>query len=76
MTLRNKTKQIIIHENCKCICRLDPIICNSKQKRNKDKYRSECLIDKKCSNNKFWNPINCECGFKRAYLTEDCEEIF
>ena len=47
MTLTNKTKQIIIHESCKCICRLDPIICNSKQKWNKYKYRCECLIDKK-----------------------------
>ena len=32
MTLANKTKQIIIHESCKCICRLDPIVCNNKQK--------------------------------------------
>ena len=32
MTLTNKTKQIIIHESCKCICRLDPIVCDNKQK--------------------------------------------
>ena len=32
MTLTNKTKQVIFHESCKCICRLDPIVCN----KNKD----------------------------------------
>ena len=34
MTLTNKTKQIIIHESCKCICRLDPIVCSNKQTWN------------------------------------------
>ena len=32
MTLTNKTKQVISHESCKCICRLDPIVCNKKNK--------------------------------------------
>ena len=43
MTLRTKTKQIII-------CRLDPIVCNNKQKWNKNKCRCECLINKKFGN--------------------------
>ena len=36
------------HETCKCQCRLDAIVCNNKQRWNKDKYRCECkeLIDK------------------------------
>ena len=46
MTLTNKTKQIIIHESCKFICRLDPIVCSNKQKWNKNKCRCECLINK------------------------------
>ena len=50
MTLTNKTKQIIIHENCKCNCRLDPIVRYNKQKWNKDKCRCECLVNKKCGN--------------------------
>ena len=58
MTLTNKTKQMIIHENCKCICRLDPIVCSNKQKWNKNRCRCECLINKECNNNKFWNPSN------------------
>ena len=34
MTLTNKTKQIIFHESYKCVCRLDPIVCNNKQNPN------------------------------------------
>ena len=46
MTLTNKAKQVIFHESCKCICRLDPIACNNKQRWNKNKCRCECLIKK------------------------------
>ena len=52
------------HETCKCICRLDKIICNSKQRWNKDKCRCECkeLIEKGvCDKVYLWNPSNCEC---------------
>ena len=58
MTLANKTKQIIIHESCMCICKLDPIVCSNKQIWNKNECRSECLSNKECNNNKFWNPSN------------------
>ena len=72
MTLTNKTKQIIIHESCKCICRLDPIVCSNKQKRNKNKCRCECLINKKCVN-EFWNPNSCKCEYRAGHLlTEEC----
>ena len=48
MTRTNETKHIKWHESCKCICRLDKIICNNKQRWNEDKCRCECkeLIDK------------------------------
>ena len=29
---KNKIKQIKWHESCRCLCRLDAIICNNKQK--------------------------------------------
>ena len=32
MSRTNETKQIKWYEKCKCICRLDKIICNNKQK--------------------------------------------
>ena len=51
-------------QSCKCICRLDKIIYNSKQRWNKHKCRCECkeLIDKGvCDKGYFFNPSNCEC---------------
>ena len=43
-----ETRHIKWLETCKCICRLDKIISNSKQTWNEDKCRYECkeLIDK------------------------------
>ena len=64
MTLTNETRHIKWHETCKCICRLDGIICNNMQRWNKDKCRCECkeLIDKGvCDKGSMWNPSNCEC---------------
>ena len=63
---KNKTKQIKWHESCECECRLDPIICNNKQKCNKDKCRCECSVDKKCDNKLFVrNPSNCNGDYKK-----------
>ena len=39
----NQTKQIKWYESCRCECRLNSIICNNKQKWNKDKCRCEFL---------------------------------
>ena len=68
MTLTNEKRHIKWHEICKCICRLD-IICNSKQRWNKDKCRCECkeLIDKGvCDKGFTFNPSNCECGWDKS----------
>ena len=48
MTLNDETKSIKWHETCKCICRLNEIIWNNKQRWTKDKCRCDCkeLIDK------------------------------
>ena len=65
----NKTRSIKWHETCKCICRLNKIICNNKQRWNKDKCRCECkeLIDKRvCDKGFIWNPSNCECECDKA----------
>ena len=64
MTLTNETRHIKWHEWCKCICRLDKIICNSIQRWNEDKCRCECkeLINKGvCYKGFIFNPSNCEC---------------
>ena len=49
MSRTNETKNIKWHETCKCERRLDAIVCNDKQRWNKDKW------------NGYWNPSNCGC---------------
>ena len=64
MSLTNETKHIEWHESCKCICRLDKIIWNNKQRWNKNKCRCKCkeVIDKGvCDKGFIWNPSNCKC---------------
>ena len=64
MSRTNETRQIKWYKICKCICRLNRIICNNKQKWNKDKCRCDCkkLIDKRvCDKGFIWNPSNCKC---------------
>ena len=49
MSGTNETRFIEWDERCKCECRLDAIVCNNKQRWNKNKCRCECkeLIDKR-----------------------------
>ena len=68
-TFFNETRHIKWHESCKCVCRLDKIICNSKQRWNEDKCRCECkeLIDKgKCDKRFIFNPSNCKCDCHKS----------
>ena len=78
MQWSNQTKKIKWHESCKYECILNSIVCNNKQKCNKDKCKCECLVNKKYSKNFAWNPSNCKCEYKENaahLLTEECEEI-
>ena len=64
MLRTNETRFIEWHEKCQFKCRLDAIICNNKQRWDKNKCRCECkeLIDKGIQDKGFtWNPSNCEC---------------
>ena len=64
MSRSNQTKQVKRHKSCKCECRLNSIVCNSKQKWSKDKCNCECkeLVEKqKCDKRFIWNPSNCNC---------------
>ena len=56
----NKTRSIKSHETCKCIFRLNKIICNNRQRWNKDQCRCDCkkLIDKGvCDKGYIFNPV-------------------
>ena len=50
------------------MCRLDKIICNNKQRWNKDKRRCECkeLIKKGVCNKGSKNSSNCECECNKS----------
>ena len=75
MSRTNETRQIKWHQKCKCICRLDKIICNNNQKWNKDKCRCDCkqLIDKDvCNKGYAWNPSNCECECDKSCDVGEC----
>ena len=65
MSRINKTRQILWHKTCKCVCRLSVAVCNSKQIWNDEKCRCECredLVDKiVCDKGFTWNPSNWEC---------------
>ena len=63
MSRTNETRSIKSHETCKCICRLNKIICNNKQRWNKGKCRCECkkLIDKGMCDKGFICNCKCEC---------------
>ena len=68
MSRTNKTKHIKWHKTCKCKCRLDASVCNSKQRWNEGKCRCEFkeLIDKGiCDKGYIWNPSNGECECDR-----------
>ena len=82
MSRTSETRHIKWHETCKCICRLDAIVCNNKQRWNNDKCWCECkeLIDKGvCDKGYAWNPSNREFEYDKLcdigeYLDyENCE---
>ena len=60
----SETRHIEWHKTCKCACRLNKSVCNTKQCWNEVKCRCECkeLIDKGiCDKGFIWSPSNCEC---------------
>ena len=72
MSRTNETRSIKLHETCKCICRLNKIVCNNKQRWNKDQCRWECreLIDKRvCDKGYIFNPSNCKCECDKSCNT-------
>ena len=70
MSRTNKTRSIKWHESCKCICRLNGIICNNKQRAN-----CECECDKSCNIGEYLDYSDCKCQKKLINsLIEKCTE--
>ena len=65
LTRLNETRNVLWHESCKCVCRLNSSVCNSKRIWNSDTCRCDCnehfagIIS--CDKGYTWNPSTCEC---------------
>ena len=61
----NETRNVLWHESCKCVCKLNSSVCNSKQIWNSDTCRCDCNEDFAgvvgCDKGYTWNPSTCEC---------------
>ena len=61
----NETRNVLWHESCKCVCRLNSSVCNNKQICNSDTCRCDCNEDFasiiNCTKGYTWNPSTCEC---------------
>ena len=61
----NETRNVLWHESCKCLCKLNSSVCNNKQIWNDDTCRCDCNEDFtdiiSCAKGYTWNPSTCEC---------------
>ena len=64
MTL-SETCNVLWHESCKCICKLNSSVCSNKQIWNSDTFRFDCNEDFagiiNCTKGYMWNPSACKC---------------
>ena len=61
----NETGNVLWHESCKCVCRLNSSVCNNKQIWNSDTCKFDCNEDFasiiNCTKGYTWNLSTCEC---------------
>ena len=65
LMMLNGTRNVLWHESCKCVCKLNSSICNNKQIWKGDTCRRDCNEDFtgiiNCTKGYTWNPSTCEC---------------
>ena len=65
LTMLNETRNVLWHESCKCVYKLNSSVCNNKQIWNDDTCRCDCNEDFagiiNCAKGYTWNPSTCEC---------------
>ena len=61
----SETRNVLWHESCKCVCRLNSSVRNSKKIWNSDTCSFDCNEDfagiMTCNNGYIWNPSTCTC---------------
>ena len=59
----NETRNVLWHESCKCVCKLNSSVCNNKQIWNDDTCRCDFNEDFSgiinCAKGYMWNPSTC-----------------
>ena len=72
LMMLNETRNVLWHESCKCICKLNSSICNNKQIWNSDTCRCNCNEDFagiiNCTKGYMWNPSTCACECEKLCL--------
>ena len=65
----NETRNVLWHESCKCICKLNSSVCNNKQIWNSNTCRCDFNEDFagiiNCNKGYIWNPSTCECQYDK-----------
>ena len=65
LMMLSETRNVLWHESCKCVCKLNSSVCNNKQIWNGDTFRCDCNEDFagiiNCTKGYTWNPSTCEC---------------
>ena len=65
LTMLNEIRNLLWHESCKCVCKLNSSVCNKKQIWNSNTCRCDCNEDLagmiNCAKGYTWNPSTCEC---------------
>ena len=65
LTRLYETRNVLWHESCKCVCKLNSSVCNNKQIWNSDTCKWDCNEDFasiiNCTKGYMWNPSTCEC---------------
>ena len=65
LAMLNEIRNVLWHESCKYVCKLNSSVCHNKQIWNDDTCRCDCNEDfagmKNCAKGYTWNPSTCEC---------------
>ena len=65
LMMLDETRNVLWHESCRCVCKLNSSVCNIKQIWNSGTCRCDCNEDFagiiNCAKEYTWNPSTCEC---------------
>ena len=72
----NETRNVLWHESCKCVCKLNSSVCNNKQIWNDDTCICECQCDKWRKPGQYLDHKNCVCKNKLiGRAIEECTSV-